>query len=191
MNEFDVKYYNKRAKGIVSRLDKQLLAQAIVMLSTKGGIFEYFLNGQQEVSDLRIIKAIYQGATKTYGTDKKEVHLIANPTIIEDLAKQVPEEEFTSSSLTKVHIDTKAIAKKQVVELLQVGIQPTIISNMAFIKSELTEAEVEAIANEYNNGTVEVSDESVESVENVIVNEDDSVVSEETDTSVDTDVLGF
>jgi len=155
--EFDVKYYNKRARGIVDRLSPQNLSRSIVMLATKGGILEYIINDKQEVSDLKIVKVLHNGMTKHYGEKKVEVTLIANPDVIKELAIQVPDSEFTTG-LTKAKpvADMSKIVKEHIIDLhSNQNLDAEIIASTSFVATYYNLEEVKSIIEDYKISMIE------------------------------------
>lgn len=148
---FNVKYYNKRANGIVKRLDITLKNKAIVMLATKGELFEYFVNDSCNVSDLKIIKAIHNGISKQYGEKKITVSLPAQPALIATLGTEVPEDEFTNGSpKVRATVDMKKIVKDHVLELhSKQQLSAEVIASTAFVSAHYTVDEVAELIENY------------------------------------------
>jgi len=147
---FNMKYYNKRANGIVKRLDVTLKNKAIVMLATRGEVFEYFINGICNVSDLRIIKILYNGTKKTYGTNQT-VRIPAQPALIATLGTEVPEDEFTNGSpKVRATVDMKKIVKDHVLELhSKQQLSAEVIASTTFVSAHYTVDEVAELIEDY------------------------------------------
>ena len=88
----------RKSDGIIKRLNKGEVVKALLFMVKKDFAMEFLLHGtinEDAPSSIRIVSAIYNGYEYQYGpADARQTMILpANPTLIEELAEQVPEEE--------------------------------------------------------------------------------------------------
>jgi hypothetical protein len=108
----------RKSDGIIKRLNKGEVVKALLFMVKKDFAMEFLLHGtinEEAPSSIRIVSAIYNGYEYQYGpADARQTMILpANPTLIEELAEQVPESE---TNLPTVKASPKVAVKSAMIE---------------------------------------------------------------------------
>ena len=136
----------RKADGIVKRLNKGEVVKSLLFRAKKDFAMEFLMTGNLNAdgpSTHQIVSALYNGHTYQYGPAdaRQTMELPANPSMIEDIAEQVPESE---ANIPTVKVAPKVQIKNAMLEsakkMLASGLSIEQITTFLGLKPEDVEA---------------------------------------------------
>lgn len=145
------KLVKKASAGIVKRLDKMIVIEALTALTSKQDILRYALTDElpAKVTAMKIVNKLYAGFSIDRTQDNVVVSSVKFPEMaeaIEELSLQVPEDEFVVPTFGGNAGNSKKLYEDMVREMLDSGVAIEIILSMPNVVGALGKDGIEAVA---------------------------------------------